>query len=322
MKKFILNKIYNSLRCKRWMCGCLLLSFIIVCGSAQVSSEPSEKIIVNSLFEYPSAPEEMTSLTERTNYIMEHFWDKMDFKSKKAVDQNALNDAFNVYATAMQYSDGTSVDESVNKLLKMLSKNPVLLYQFTKAAEENLYGPRAGVWIDEIYIKFLKETVKNKKISRTRKIRFADQLKRLENSLIGEKLPTLTLTDADGNKFEWVPTATLNILEFGSPDCDDCRNARIKMDINIPFMDSLKEGKSSMTFVVIEDDEDGLLMRFTRDFSSDWKSGQNSDVPEFLDLRLTPSFYIVDNEGKILAKNLDVLSMMDFVKNYSTPSSN
>ena len=60
------------------------------CASAQ------EIIEIDPLFQYPSAPEELSSIQDKSNYLVNHFWEPMDFKDKKAVDQNALNDAFKV----------------------------------------------------------------------------------------------------------------------------------------------------------------------------------------------------------------------------------
>lgn len=128
-----------------------------------------EPIQIDPLFEYPSAPEELSSLQDKSNYLVEHFWDSMDFKSSATVDQNALNDAFKVYSVPMRWAEKTRSLASADKLIEKISKNPTLLIQFTKAAETNLYSNRADVWIDEVYVKFLNALVKNKKIPESRK---------------------------------------------------------------------------------------------------------------------------------------------------------
>ena len=35
----------------------------------------------NILFQYPQAPENLTTLSQRANYVVEHFWDKCNLKS-------------------------------------------------------------------------------------------------------------------------------------------------------------------------------------------------------------------------------------------------
>lgn len=93
----------------------------------------------------------------------------MDFKSKSTVDQNALNDAFKVFSVPLRWANRDKAIAATNKLLQTISKNPTLLLQFTKAAEETIYGPRAEVWVDEVYLKFLNTLVSNKKIPAQRK---------------------------------------------------------------------------------------------------------------------------------------------------------
>ncbi len=62
----------------------------------------AEVIEIEPLFEYPVAPEEIISLSDKSNWLMQHFWDNMDFKKKDAVNQSALNDAFRVFTLPMQ----------------------------------------------------------------------------------------------------------------------------------------------------------------------------------------------------------------------------
>ena len=104
----------------------------------------------------------------------------MDFKNQGALNQAAVNDAVKVYSFPMQWADKVEVDKSLDKLLAQLQKNPTLLVQFTKAAEEALYGPRANMWIDEVYLKFLSTAMKNKKISKARKERYSRHIEQLE----------------------------------------------------------------------------------------------------------------------------------------------
>lgn len=282
--------------------------------AALPEEQASAVVVLNPLFEYPVAPDELTDLRARTNWLMSHFWDNMNFKKKSTVDQNALHDAFGVYVAAMPYADKSVVEESVEKLLKLLSKNPTLLMQFTKAAEDGLYGPNAGVWIDEVYIRFLETYLANKKIEASRKIRYADQLNRLNNSKVGSKLKALSLTTRDGSAVNFTPTTDFNIIEFGLPDCDECRQARIVLDVDFSLREALEKGKASMTFVVMDEDTDGMLMEMTSGYSQQWLVGKNGDVAEYYDLRTTPCFYIVDKEGKVVAKNITLSDLLERVK--------
>lgn len=260
---------------------------------------------VKALFEYPVVPDNLKSLTERTDYLLLHFWEPMDLNKKGAVDQTALYHAFNVYASAMPYADRDVVQKSVDELLKKLKKNPVLLLQFTKAAEENLYGNRANYWIDEVYVKFLDAITACKKLDKSRKAVYEDQRRRLHNSMPGEPLKSFDYETLDGTKCQYKPTAAVNVIEFGTPDCDDCNNARILMEVDLKFSKLMENGTASMAFILDEEDSDGANRNRMRSFPENWTLGYAPDIADEIDLRSTPSFYVLDAEGKIVGKNLD-----------------
>lgn len=285
---------------KKYMIG---TAFAGLCLCASPSK--AEPVIVEQLFEYIAAPDTMQSLQSRSNYVVKNFWNPMDLKSKKPVDQNALNHAFDVYRVPLQYAEANVAMKATDDLLKKLSKNPVLLLQFVKAAEETMYGPRALVWIDDIYIKYLEALTANKKIPELRKIRYADQLVRLHNSHIGVTAPRFEFTDRQGDRKEYRPMSTFTIIEFGDPACVDCRMAKLRLDTNSDITRLVEEGRLNILFITPQDvsgDKDWLDQ--TEGYPEKWAVGASPDVEDIYDLRSTPSIYVVDGHGKIVAKNI------------------
>lgn len=268
-------------------------------------SAPAEPnvIVIDPLFDYPQAPEDITDLAGKSNYLMQHFWDTFDFKSKTAVDQIALIDAFRVYSVPMQWAEKEETYKSVDRLIENLSKNPTLLLQFTKAAEENLYGPRSSMWIDEIYLKFLDAIVKNKKISDTRKARYILHHKLLTNTLEGNVPPQFEFVSPVGNPETFTP-GLLTVIEFGDPGCSDCRMAKLKMDIDVTFSSLVEKGKINVLFI-IPDPSEGWQTELA-DYPKHWHVGASDTVSDIYDIRLTPTFYVIGTDGKIIAKNVTV----------------
>lgn len=281
--------------------------FLMLCAISFTTK--ADVITIEPLFEYPVAPEEIESLVDKSNWLMQHFWDNMDFKSKAAVDQTALNDAFRVYAFPMQWAEKTEVDKSVDGMLKLLEKNPTLLLQFTKAAEEALYGQRAKVWIDEVYMKYLQSYLKNKKIGAARKKRYERQYKLLSNSLLGTTPSSFTFTTPVGNPGKFEPIGVYTIIEFGDPDCDDCRHAKLKMETDIKFSSLVERGLVNVMFI-IPDPSEGWQTQLT-DYPSNWVVGGSDDVSDILDIRTSPSFWVIGKDGKIKAKNVSVEQAMN-----------
>lgn len=265
-------------------------------------------IVIEPLFEYPSAPEDLEGLQERSDYLMDHFWDKMDFKKKQAVDQNALNDAFYTYSTPMRFADASKVDASIAKLLSNISKNPVLSLQFAKAAEETLYGPRADYWNDEIYLRFVDNVLSNKGIKPERKKRFEDIKRRLTNSKVGALPAEFDYMTAEGKISHYHPNGVITIIEFGSPENSDSRLSKLKMETNVAFSSLVEKGKINVLFIITEPKEG--WQQELKSYPSNWYTGASAQAAELFDLRTIPSIYVIDREGKIAVKHIGIETAM------------
>lgn len=297
-----------------------LLSAVIASSSLTYAQDPTDAsqpatgvsedgtIYLAPLFEYPSAPEEITDFSEKCGWLVDNFWNQLDVKSNQPIDQARLNDAFGVYTVACQYAPKQKAEASADKLLKSLQKNPTLLMQMIKAAEEKLYGPRADIWIDELYVKFLQAGVDNKKIPKARKARLESQLKQLSGSIIGGTPATFDFTRANGEQARYFPMATPTIIIFGDPDCDDCRQSRLRMEVNVAFSRAVADGKINVLYI-IPDAESGWEKKVS-EYPRNWTVGASDTVAELYDMRATPEIYLVGSDGKIAGKNLSAQQAM------------
>lgn len=290
----------------------LFTSSVSVCAQ----SEGADVLYIEPLFEYVTAPDSMQNLSERSEYVVTHFWDGMDFKSRNVLDQNALNHAFEVYVSAMPFAGRDVVHKSVGKLLSSVKGNPVLTLQMTKAAEESLYGPRAGMWSDEVYIPFLKAVIGEKAIAGQRKQRYSMQLDILQKTAPGKRAPKFRYRSSNGNYADFQPETEYTILEFGDPGCDDCHFARLKMEMAADVADLIAAKRLKVYFIVpdVDPDEERETLGRLSEYPSAWTSGVGYGVDNLYDIRMTPSFYLLGNKGEIIVKNTDVGGMLDALR--------
>ena len=275
---------------------------------AQEVSDPEPEIdygvmYLEPLFDYPIAPEELTEFGQKCDWLAENFWLPLDVKNQNAVDQVKLNHAFNVYATTAQYASKDKVNAALDKLMKNLQKNPTLLVQFTKAAEESIYGPRAEVWIDELYVKILRSALSSKKFPKTRRARYEEQLKQLENTLVGGTPAMFEFKRASGDDAKYFPMSTPTVIFFGDPGCADCRMSRLRMEANVAFSKAVTDGKINMLYI-IPDPEPGWEKE-VENLPRTWTVGASDTVSGIYDLRDSPDIYVIDGEGKIVAKHIN-----------------
>lgn len=279
----------------------LLFCAMLLFSASPLAVNAQEVIEIQPLFEYPTAPEELSSLEEKSDYLVNHFWDGMDFKSKSTVDQNALNDAFRVFSVPMRWANRDKAIAATDKLIATISKNPTLLLQFTKAAEETIYGPRAQVWVDEVYLKFLNALVKNKKVPAQRKQKYEKQLKVLSQSLVGSVAPEFKFENKNGGESSYFPMATSTIIIFGDPKNTDWRLTRLRLESNAALSQAVEKGKVNILFIIPEKMEN--WQNEVAGYSSNWTVGCGENLNDIYDMRAMPSVYTIGSDGKILLKN-------------------
>lgn len=280
----------------------ILASLLLAAGGLFATTATAQQtVVIEPLFEYPMAPEELPTIEDKSTYLAEHFWDSFDMKGQKSVDQNALIDAMRVYTTALRFANRDKALPALDKLLEKASKNPGLLFQMTKAAEETMYGPRADVWIDEVYIRFVNALLKNKKIAANRRDKFAVQQKVLTACMDGAKAPEFSFTSAGGREMKYMPMSTPTILIFGDPSITDWRLARLRMDTNTALTQALDKGQANIVYIATTpgDGWKGEVASYPKT----WTTGHAEGMSGIYDIRVQPSIYVVDQEGKIIAKN-------------------
>lgn len=265
-------------------------------------------LVIDPLFEYPLAPDSILTLQDRSDWLLEHFWDSMNFKEKTTVDQNALNDAFRVFVTPLRFGSADVALASTDRLVTQIAKNPTLSLQFAKAAEEALYGPRAEIWNDGIYLKFVDNLMANKQVKKERKARYERHQKLLKATQHGTVPPEFDYVMPDGKTAHYHPNGVITVIEFGDPDCDDCRFAKLKMDTDVTFSGLVDRGRINVLFVAV-DPEEGWEQKL-EGYPEKWHVGASESVGDLYDIRTSPTIYVIDREGKVAAKNIDVTSAM------------
>lgn len=293
-----------------------MIRYILILFTAIIAltatAQDDNVVVLPPLFEMPEVPANIDGLEERSEWLVNHFWDPMDF-NVTSVGQAQLNHAFGIYVVPMQWAPGDEVLASVTKLVGKLKKNPSLLYQFTKAAEENLYGPNASIWIDDVYMQFLDALLKNKKVSDVRKAKYKMQADRIKNSLIGNQLPRFKYTDKTGATRTFTHSGRPAVIIFGYPDCDDCRLATLRLSGDVALDKRVSQGEADIYFIIPAADPDTTPDILTG-YPDEWHTGYATDLDDTLDLRLRPAIYLLDASGRVTAKNVDPKSALPIIK--------
>lgn len=286
MKKFIINTI-------------LFVSAIL-----SLNAEEQE-----TLFPYPNIPEILTNLDDRSNYLVSHFWDRCNLKSA-FYSKDRFKQAFNDYIAIAPYAHRDTMNLSIEKLIKTVSKNPENMLILGEIAQETLYGDSAQFWSDELYLPFAKAVVQTKKISKVHKARFEYHVQVLEQSQVGMPAYNLKFTNEEGQKQNLKNFNAPYILLFiNETDCDDCIMARARLATNIKIQQLIADSKLLIISINPVDADNEWKEMITK-YPVSWVKGAADDVDSYFDMRMTPSIYLLDQKHTILAKNIDINTLI------------
>ena len=277
----------------------------------------SQVMYVAPLFEYIMAPDNLPDIVSRSNYIMENFWKPFDF-TQNAVSQVALDHAFKVFITPLRWADPEVAEKSIKTLLRNIESNPAMLVQFMKAAEQNLYGDNAEMWVDGAYLKFLNAFLNSKKVPQSRKPRYEVQRTTIMNSLQGQKMPLFQYTDPEGKVQKLSFNTPLTLLEFGDPMCSDCLMMKVKLQ-SPEIKKLITDGVLRVLFIIPDADVVDNWQRSLYTLPLEWKAGVGSELDMVYDIRVTPSVYLLDDRGVIIEKFLNPDNVEAVIMQYASP---
>lgn len=265
-------------------------------------------------FQYPQAPENLTTLSQRANYVVEHFWDKCNLKSAFS-SRDKMTKAFRDYITYMQFAAKDTTISSINNLIKTVQKTPKNMLTLGEIAEETLYGDSAMFWSDELYLYFANAVINTKKLSKTEKARYKHHSTILTNSMVGSKLPNFTFTTPKGEKVEFDSVnAPAIILFFNDIECADCQLAKVRLATNINLNKLIDNGV--IKIVTIYPGEPSKEWETeVESYPNNWIIGANEDIYDMFDMRTSPTIYQLDDKHTIIAKNLNVEGIISVVGN-------
>lgn len=256
-------------------------------------------------FPYPVPPENMETLTERTNFLLEHFWERCNFKSAFSSKQR-MREAFNDYVTFMPYADAAVVHASIDNLIKQVQKNSQNLLTLAEMAEGALYSDTAMVICDECYLPFAKAVAENKKIPAADKARFAYQAGSLQGSQVGMEAPDFTFTTPAGEQktLAEVSKGAYVVLFFNDPECGDCELARVRLAADMNLNDLIEAGQIRVVSILPSEPSDEWIEKAAT-YNGNWIVGAAPNVDEIYDMRVSPVIYYLDGKRQILSKSLD-----------------
>ncbi len=287
-----------------------VLSFILLIATFRGNAQESTQY-----FPLPLIPDSISNLNQRCNYMVNHYWDFCDTK-RAFSSRDKMAEAFKIYLSFMPYATADSVIQSIDKFLKRIEKQPNDVTFITDQAIIQLYSDSSDFVSDPLCLKFLDAAIANGKVKKEDKLRYKHLSTVLHNSLNGNIAPDFTYSDCSGSQHTFntaEPTAIATVLFFNDPECDECRMARMKLEADIHASKLIDSGALRIASIT-PDEATAEWCKKTAHYPEKWTVGASENIDEIYDLRLSPSFYLLSPDGKIVLKHCAVEDILNITR--------
>lgn len=262
-------------------------------------------------------------------YTKEHFWDDVNFYDDRILHTPFFEKKLDEYFKYYVAPDADSIIPEVNYILLSARTGkemyPYLLIKFT-----NKYFTPEYMGQDKVFL-FLFENFYSKGdtvyLSPQSRKQVFDKAYSIMTNQLGSPAPALNLTDTSGNKILMQALQSkFTVLAFWDPTCSHCQE-------EIPRLDSFYRAKwkaedVKVYSVNVNDAEYDKFKKFIKEknLSTDWlqvyqpRTEMQEDVAakranfrQLYDIFKTPTFYLLDADKNIIAKQLSIDQIDDLI---------
>lgn len=267
-------------------------------------------------FPLPDVPEALTDFTARTDFVVEHYWDRAQL-SKKFSNNKAMLTTFSNYLDLLPHATRSVAIKSIGSMMEQLKKNPTGMELIVDQAIRDLYGDSALYISDEVLMRFLKPAAANKKISKEKRQEYKQLLVRITSSMQNGHAPMVAITNADGsqgNLSDYIDndTTTIKILYLVNPDDDGFMLQRIRMAADSRLNNLIRDGVFKF-IALYPAAADSKWAAAIATMPEEWIKVAVPEGDKSFDLRVYPCLYIVDTNGFIRNKNLTVDDFLNWI---------
>ena len=284
--------------------------FAAICAvSGLAQDEPQTP---KTLFTYPQCPDTITSMENRFNFVVQHFWDNCDL-SKPIKDTELFYQAFTDYAQFFTHCHKAYALTSIRDLLFKARSNVKNFEQLIGMAEIAFWTPYSQYMSDMAYTEFAQAAVANKQVNPELREHCQKTLDRIKATPDSVYMGEMEYADVDGKKHKIKDIEAKSLLIFINSD-EKCSIERVRLSTSSNLNRLIEMGYIKV-LCLCNDKYSREWAHNAESYPDNWIVAACPEFAEKYDVRLLPGFFQLDADKKMLSKNLDFNQTKDYFDN-------
>jgi thiol-disulfide isomerase/thioredoxin len=264
-------------------------------------------------------------------YVKNHFWDNVVFNDNRLLRTPFFEAKLDEYFKNYVSREPDSIIDEVQYMLTVAKTGkeiyPFLLFKFT-----NKYISPEFMGQDKVFLHLFQnffskgDTVL---LNNDSKKAITERAYSIMANLIGNPAPPLNLNTMDNKLFSlYNSPATYTFIAFWDPTCGHCKEEMPRVDSFytknwkqlgvqvIGVNTNVKELAAWKQFITEEHFDAGWLHAYQTEaaLNAEVNADKPTTIRQLYDVFKTPTFYLLDKDKKIIAKNLTVDQFHDFLQ--------
>ncbi len=245
----------------------------------------------------PVIPPALRDISDRAAYMLEHYWDNMDFRDSAAVaDRDFMGQNFADFMSVMPLADSTARRKAVDVLVHKSAANEFSANELSLLAEGYLLDRKSPVADDDVYLMFADAMI-DAAYPRADAIKFIRHM--VASCRPGAVAPDFSFTSRNGAVGRLSDLRGREVwLLFYSPDCPDCL-----AEIDALKRDSLLRAgiaAGDIAVLAVYGGSDESVWRLRQVIPPDWTDAVAPDADSLYPVDVLPRMFRIGADGTVL----------------------
>lgn len=269
----------------------------------------------------PEIPATLHDPRERAGYLLQHFWDGMDFQdtlrshNRGFIEQNLVD-----FMSLLPHADTVAIVSAIQILLQRAGGDKITCLLMIEIIEKYLYEIESPLYDEEYYCLFLENMRCATVFDATERLRFNYQLRMLRKNCPGTQAADFGYIDRNGYFNTLYETqGNLLLLLFYDPDCEHCGEIIHNLHMSSLLQKLISDKKINVLAIYTEGDRE-IWENTKTSMPQEWNVG--FDIDRILELELyflptMPGLYLLNSEKKVLLKGPSLTILESFLHKMS-----